>query len=63
MYYLRELSVHDVLRALKRRDPWLALRISQNLCSNALNTVRANLVRRSRIRARTVRRPSCSHGV
>jgi hypothetical protein len=41
MYFLRELSIHDVVRALKRREPRLALRISQNLCSNALNSARA----------------------
>jgi hypothetical protein len=62
MYFLRELSVHDVLRALKRREPCLALRISHNLCSNALNTARANLARRSYIRRRTARRPACSPG-
>jgi hypothetical protein len=62
MYFLRELSIHDVVRALKRREPRLALRISQNLCSNALNTARASLGRRSRIRGRTVRRPACSPG-
>jgi hypothetical protein len=38
MYYLRTLSLHDVVHALQRREPRLALRISSNLCSNALNT-------------------------
>jgi hypothetical protein len=45
MYFLRTLSFHDAVRALKRREPRLALRITQNLCSNALNTARANLGR------------------
>jgi hypothetical protein len=31
MYFLRTLSFHDVVRALKRREPRLALRISHNL--------------------------------
>ena len=56
MYFLRELSIHDVVRALKRREPRLALRISQNLCSNALNTARANLSRRSYALSRVARR-------
>ena len=47
MYFLRTLSFRDVVRALKRREPRLALRISQNLCSNALNTARGKLGRRS----------------
>ena len=47
MYFLRTLSFHDVVRALKRREPRLALHISGNLCSNVLNTVRADLGRRS----------------
>jgi len=58
MYFLRELSIHDVVRALKRREPRLALRISQNLCSNALNTVRADLSRRSHVFSRMARRSS-----
>jgi hypothetical protein len=58
MYFLRTLSFHDVLHALKRREPRLALRISHNLCSNALNTVRANLGRRSHALNRMVRRSS-----
>jgi len=58
MYYLRELSLRDVVAAFKRREPRLALRISQNLCSNALNTARASLGRRSSALGRTVRRAS-----
>jgi len=59
MYVLRTLSIHDVVRALKRRELRLVLRISQNLCSNAVNTARFRLLKYSRspIR-RTARRPS-----
>ena len=39
MYFLRTLSIRDVGRALRHRELGLALRISGNLCSNALNTV------------------------
>jgi hypothetical protein len=58
MYFLRTLSFHDVVRALKRREPRLALRISHNLCSNALNTARAGLGRRSNPISRALRRTS-----
>ena len=39
MYFLRPLSIRDVGRALQRRELALAVRISENLGSNALNTV------------------------
>ena len=42
-FILRSLSLRDVARALKRRELRLALRISQNLCSNAVNAVRFRL--------------------
>jgi hypothetical protein len=58
MYFLRTLSFRDVVRALKRHEPRLALRISQNLCSNAVNTVRADIGRRSSAFYRVVRRAS-----
>ena len=58
MYYLRTLSLHDVVQALRRREPRLALRISGNLCSNALNTVRADFGRRSSALSRAMRRAS-----
>jgi hypothetical protein len=47
VYYLRTLSLYDVLHALQNREPRLALRIGSNLCSNALSTVRADLRRHS----------------
>ena len=43
MYLLRTLSINDVVRALKRREVRLALRISHNLGSNAVNTARFHL--------------------
>ena len=43
MYYCEHSRFRDVVHALQRREPRLALRISGNLCSNALNTVRADL--------------------
>jgi hypothetical protein len=58
MYFLRTLSFHDVVHALKRREPRLALRISSNLCTNALHTVRADLGRRSHALNRVLRRTS-----
>jgi hypothetical protein len=58
MYFLRTLSFHDVVRALKRREPRLALRISSNLCTNAMNTARADFGRRSHALNRVVRRAS-----
>ena len=44
-YILRTLSIRDVARALQRRELVLAIRISQNLCSNAVSTVRFRLKR------------------
>jgi len=51
-YILRTLSIRDVVHAVKRRKLRLALRIAQNLCSNAVNTVRFRLRRRSRLHVR-----------
>ena len=45
MNALRLLSIRDVVTALKRREPGLALRISGNLCSNAVSTARMHLHR------------------
>jgi hypothetical protein len=56
-YILRPLSIHDVVRALKQRKVGLALDISKNLCSNAVNTARFRLRLRPSVR-RSVRRPS-----
>jgi hypothetical protein len=49
MYLLRTLSIRDVVRALKRRELRLALRISENLGSNAVNSVRFRLHKRTRL--------------
>jgi hypothetical protein len=43
MYLLRKLSVRDVGNALVRREFALALRITHNLGSNAVSSVRFNL--------------------
>ena len=43
MYLLRTLSIRDVGNALVRREFGLAFRISQNLGSNAVNSVRLSL--------------------
>ena len=48
MYILRTLSIRDVVAALKQRKLGVALRISQNLVSNAVNTARFRLRRRLR---------------
>jgi len=58
MYFLRTLSIQDVVHALQRRKPRLALRIGHNLCSNAFNTVWADLGRRSSALSRVTRRAS-----
>ena len=58
MYYLRTLSLHDVVHALQRREPRLALHISCNLCCNVLNTVRGDLGRRSSGFSRATQRAS-----
>ena len=52
MYFLGTLSIGDVLRALKRRELRIALRISQNLLSNAVSTARTHLPRRSQLPVR-----------
>lgn len=58
MFILRTLSYRDVVRALKRRELRLALRISQNLISNEVNTVRFHLRKRSRLPVRHAARKS-----
>jgi hypothetical protein len=45
MNALRLLPVRDVVTALKRHEPVRALRISGNLCSNAVSTARMHLHR------------------
>jgi hypothetical protein len=57
MYLLRRLSMRDVGNALIRREFGLALRITQNLGSNAVNSVRFRLHKRAPMR-RTARRAS-----
>ena len=47
MYFLRTLSIRDVGVALKRRQVGLALRITHNLCSNGIGSVRYNLTKRA----------------
>ena len=54
MYFLRTLSIGDVVRALKQRELRLALRISQNLISNAISTARSQARRRSSLPIRRV---------
>ena len=49
MYLFRTLSIRDVGNALVRRDFGLAFRISQNLGSNAVNSVRFRLHKRTRL--------------
>jgi hypothetical protein len=51
-YILRTLSIRDVGRALQRREVRLALRISQNLCSNTVGTVRSHLRKRPHLPVR-----------
>ena len=58
MYYLRTLLIRDVLRALKRGEPYLALRISHNLCGNAINAAAFRLRTRLPIRSGARRSPS-----
>jgi hypothetical protein len=58
MYLLRTLSIRDVGNALKRRELRLALRISQNLGSNAVNSVRFRLHKRTRLPLRHATRRS-----
>ena len=48
MLRLRRLSIRDVGNALVRREFGLAFRISQNLGSNAVNSVRFRLHKRTR---------------
>ena len=53
---IRTLSIHDVVRALRRRELRLALRISENLCSNAVSMLRFRLRKRTRLPIRHVAR-------
>ena len=55
MYILRSLGIRDVVYALKRRQPRIAVRISQHLVSNGVNAVRFQLRRHL---CRAARRPS-----
>lgn len=58
-YFLRTLSIHDVVRALKQRKLGVAVGISRNLVSNAVNSVRFRLkLRPQRVIRRRVRRPA-----
>jgi len=56
MYFLRTLGIGDVLRALKRREPRIALHISGNLIRNAVGTARSHLPRRSQLPVRRIAR-------
>ena len=58
MYVLRTLMFRDVVRAVQHRELRVACCITRNLLSNALNTVRADLGRRSHALNRVVRRTS-----
>lgn len=59
MYILRTLGLRDVIRAVKQRKLRVAIRISQHLITNAVNSVRFRLRRRSRLHVRrAMRRPS-----
>ena len=59
MFTLRKLSIRDVGNALKRRDLGLAVRISHNLGSNAVNTARFQLSKCSYLSIRrAIRRAS-----
>ena len=49
MLKLRRLSIRDVGNALVRRDFGLAVRITENLGSNAVNAVRFRLRKRTRL--------------
>ena len=56
MLLLRRLSIRDVGNALVRRDFGLAVRITENLGSNAVNAVRFRLCKRNRLSIRHVTR-------
>ena len=59
MLFLRRLSIRDVGNALVRREFGLAVRITENLGSNAVNAVRFRLRKYSRsLIRRTARRTS-----
>jgi hypothetical protein len=52
MYMLRTLGIRDVLRAVKQRKLRVALRITQCLASNGVNTVRFRLRLRPHLHVR-----------
>ncbi len=52
MNFLRTLSIRDVGTALKMRQLGLALRISNNLCHNAIGNARASLGKRASTRTK-----------
>ena len=54
MNFLRTLSIRDVGTAVKRREFGLALRVGQNLCSNAIGTARSNFARRASAQSKRV---------
>jgi hypothetical protein len=58
MYMLRTLSFRDLVRAIQHRELRVAGCITGNLIGNTLNTVRADLGRRSHALNRAVRRAS-----
>ena len=56
MLFLRRLSIRDVANALVRREFGLAVRITENLGSNAVNAVRFRLRKRARLSIRHITR-------
>ena len=56
MWLLRTLSFRDVGNALVRRDFGLAVRITENLGSNAVNAIRFRLCKRTRLSIRHITR-------
>ena len=56
MLFLRRLSIRDAGNALVRREFGLAVRITENLGSNAVNAVRFRLCKRTRLSIRHITR-------
>ena len=56
MLLLRRLSIRDVGNALVRRDFGLAIRITENLSSNAANAIRFRVCKRTRLSIRHITR-------
>ena len=54
MNFLRTLCIGDVVRALKRHEPLVALRVSGNLIGNAVSAARTRLPRRSQLPVRRI---------